>query len=84
MKNTCSCYYCEKHRLITKAYHQKDIETLFSLAKKLGGRAISAEFDNNYYQLILSGDWDGAVFILKTALREAEAKEKSNDTDMGA
>ena len=47
------------------------------IAKELGGRAISVEFDRDYYRCILQGDWGGAVGILERALKKA--KEKEND-----
>lgn len=73
----CECYFCSKHRQLSKATRERDIDTLIALAKELGGRAISAEFDAEYHSAILDGNWPQSVEILEQALVRAKVlKEK--------
>lgn len=37
-------------------------------------RALNSEFDNDYYQAILNGDWPGSIEILERALANARAR----------
>ncbi len=71
----CKCYFCQKHREIIEATHAKDVATLSQLAIELGGRAISAEFDSDYYSCILDGSWPTAIVILEKALVKAKEWE---------
>ena len=70
----CECYYCVKHREIAKAKRERNVEALSKLAIELGGRAICAEDDGDYYRCILDGSWPSAIEILEKALKTAKDK----------
>lgn len=77
----CNCGLCISNREIMARINGMTPEYR-AFTEGLLERALHVEFDRDYYQAILQGDWPSSVEILEEALKRA--KEKRNGGNQSA